>query len=616
MTTLPPGDDATRDSFGPALGPGTRISNRYAIQELLGIGAFGRVYRATDEMLGRTVAVKTLIIDKRERSDGRDAVNSFLEEARTIAKLDHPHIVPVHDAGNEGGIPWMAMRLVDGESLDATLKRDGAFSLDRAARLLTQAAKALDHAHRKGIVHRDIKPSNILIERQEDGSEHLWVADFGIARILTERTSTSNAGIAGTPSYMSPEQITGKKVDARADIFALGCVAYEIGVGKRAFQGENFSQIVYKLVHDSPDGLAELGERMGKGFEAMVRRAIAKSPEDRFQTAGEFAHALETLKTSHGTRSAQTFRARLQSLVRREAPGNWDGRNAVAVTDVVKSYGLRKKVLKGVTLAVPTGSIYALLGRNGSGKTTLIRTILGLYKQDSGKVSVFGRSPHLEGPAILSRIGYVPEVVSVFDWINVGQLIQMLRPIYKTWDNSYCYKLLERFELPLDVKIRDMSRGMMTKVSLVAALSHRPELLVLDDPTLGLDKIVLREFFETLAEVSKREGTTVLIASHAIEQVEKIATHVGLLSEGRLMLSDTQAGLKMRTREVRLTFRDDVPEIRKIDHFKTIKCSGRHLTGVVLDTSGGVMEQLKMLGAEEMEVRELDLDEIFFNFMK
>lgn len=123
MTTLPPSDDATRDSFGPALGPGTRISNRYAIQELLGIGAFGRVYRATDEMLGRTVAVKTLIIDKRERSDGKDAVSSFLEEARTIAKLDHPHIVPVHDAGNEDGIPWMAMRLVDGESLDATLKR-------------------------------------------------------------------------------------------------------------------------------------------------------------------------------------------------------------------------------------------------------------------------------------------------------------------------------------------------------------------------------------------------------------------------------------------------------------------------------------------------------------
>ena len=107
-----------------------------------------------------------------------------------------------------------------------------------------------------------------------------------------------------------------------------------------------------------------------------------------------------------------------------------------------------------------------------------------------------------------------------------------------------------------------------------------------------------------------------LIASHAIEQVEKIATHVGLFSEGRLMLSDTQASLKMRTREVRLTFRDDVPQIRNIDHFKTIHSSGRHLTGVVLDTSGGAMEKLKQLGAEEMEVRELDLSEIFFNFMK
>src|SRR6185436_19381623 len=149
-----PEDDATRDSFGPAFGPGTRISNRYAIEELLGVGAFGRVYRAKDEMLGRTVAIKTLIIDRRERSDGRDAVDSFLEEARTIAKLDHPNIVPVHDAGNEGGIPWMAMRLVAGESLEAALKRDGSFSRDRIVRLLIQAAKALDHAHRKGVVHR------------------------------------------------------------------------------------------------------------------------------------------------------------------------------------------------------------------------------------------------------------------------------------------------------------------------------------------------------------------------------------------------------------------------------------------------------------------------------
>jgi ABC-type multidrug transport system ATPase subunit/tRNA A-37 threonylcarbamoyl transferase component Bud32 len=616
MTTRPPGDDITRDSLGPAFGPGTRISNRYAIEELLGVGAFGRVYRARDEMLGRTVAVKTLIIEKRDRSDGRDAVTSFLEEARTIAKLDHPHIVPVHDAGNENGVPWMAMRLVNGESLDATVRKEGALPFERARRLLIQAAKALDHAHRKGVVHRDIKPSNMLLERGDDGSEHLWVADFGIARILTERTTTSNAGIAGTPSYMSPEQITGKKVDARADIFALGCVAYELAMGKRAFQGENLSQVVYKLVHEAPDGMAELAERMGKGFETVVRRSLAKSPEDRFQTAEEVIRALEALETDKAASPRKPFKERLQSLLWRESPGNWDGRNAIVVADLVKSYGLRKRILNGLSLSVPTGSIYALLGRNGSGKTTLIRTILGLYRQDSGRVSVFGRNPHIDGPAILSRVGYVPEVVAVFDWINVGQLIQMLRPIYKTWDHSYCYKILERFELPLDVKIRDMSRGMMTKVSLVAALAHRPELLVLDDPTLGLDKVVLREFFEMLAEVSKKEGTTVLIASHAIEQVEKIATHVGLISEGRLMLSDTQAGLKMRTREVRLTFRDDVPEIRNIDHFKTIKSSGRHLTGVVMDTSGGAMEKLKLLGAEEMEVRELDLDEIFFNFMK
>src|SRR5207244_3974767 len=151
------------------------------------------------------------------------AVSHFLEEARTIASLDHPNVVPVHDAGVEAGTPWMAMKLINGESLEGLLQREGELESTRVVKILIQVGQALDHAHRKGVVHRDVKPANILIEKREDGSEHAWLADFGIAKILSGKTTKSESGIAGTPAYMSPEQITGKKVDARTDIFALGC---------------------------------------------------------------------------------------------------------------------------------------------------------------------------------------------------------------------------------------------------------------------------------------------------------------------------------------------------------------------------------------------------------
>ncbi|HLH30663.1 MAG TPA: protein kinase, partial [Terriglobia bacterium] len=494
-------DSPTLDSRQPSFDSGRTIAKRYHIEALLGVGAFGRVYRARDEMLGRPVALKTMIFGH-GIEDEKEAVTHFLEEARTIAKLDHPNIVPVHDAGIEEGTPWMAMRLVDGESLDAAIKKHGQLDPRRAIDILIQAAKALDHAHRKGIVHRDIKPSNILLEKRDDGSDHLWLADFGIARILSGRTAVSEAGLVGTPAYMSPEQITGKKVDARADIFALGCVACELITGKRAFQGDSYSQIMYRLVHDAPEGFAEIGDKAGKPVEAIIKRALSKSPEDRYQTAEELGHALEAVAKVNGTAHHRGGGMPLAAWLRRKAPQPWDGRNVLVISDLVKGYGFRKKVLNGVNLTIPTGTIYALLGRNGSGKTTLIHTFLGLYRKDSGSVSVFGRSPYDDGPAILARTGYVPETIAVFDWINVGELIQFLRGVYQSWDNGYCYELLKRFELPLDIKIRDLSKGMKTKVSVVAALSHRPEFLVLDDPTLGLDQVVLREVFETLQEAS------------------------------------------------------------------------------------------------------------------
>ena len=588
-----------------AFAVGSRINDRYVIREIIGTGGFGHVFRARDELLGRDVALKTLTT----RRTAEEA-DMLLEEARTIAKLDHPHIVPIFDVGTTDGITWMAMKLIDGTPLDRVIASERRLERSRAVGVAEQAALALDHAHRRGIIHRDVKPSNILVSRRDDGLEHVWLADFGIAKILTGKTTTGESLVAGTPSYMAPEQITGKRVDARTDIFALGCITSEMLSGKRCFPGSTFSELTYKIVHEPPDGVSDLGNLAGPGIEATVRRALAKSPEDRFQTAEEFRRQLLQPSVAPKVSIVQRLRTHPQTV-------QWDGRDVIVCSDVWKSYGWRSKVVRGVDLNVPRGAIYALLGRNGSGKTTLIRTLLGLYKRDRGEVRLFGRDPERESQAILPRVGFVPETLPVYDNMRVGELLHVLAQIYSDWDHSFAYNLLGKFRLPLDKKISMLSRGMRTQLGLVSALAHRPELLLLDDPTLGLDAVVLDDFFATLAETSRKEGTTVLMASHNIAELESIASHVGLFADGRVVLSDTLDGLRTRTREVTVTFDDDAPAaVTEIEDFKTIRSSGRRVTGFVLNESSGAIQRLKDLKPREIDTRELTLKEIFVNFMR
>ena len=605
--------DVTVVKQGPAAVPapgefalGATIGGRYVLEELLGSGGFGHVFRARDSLLGRPVAFKTI-----QRGRAATAAGNVIDEAKTVAKLDHPHIVPVYDVGVSDGVAWMAMKLIDGEGLDRLLKTRTRLGVEQALRIAAQSADALQHAHRRGIVHRDVKPSNILLTRNDDGSDHVWIADFGIAKLLTGDSTGSSEIIAGTPAYMSPEQITGKRVDARSDVFALGCVAAEMISGARCFKGSSYSEMVYRIVHDQPEGVADIGEIAGEAIERTIRRALAKSPEDRFQTVDEFKS--ELLRAAGEKRRKAPLWRRLTTYGGVE----WDGRDVVVARDVMKSYRWRKPVVRGVDLRVERGAIHAILGRNGSGKTTLLRTLLGFYRREGGEVRIFGRDPERETAAVLARVGYVSDTLAAYDTLRVSDLLQIHRQSYSDWDDALGYEMLGRYELPLDVRIRTLSRGQRTQLGLICALSHRPELLVLDDPTLGLDAVVLDDFFETLAATSRRDGTTVLIASHNIAEIESIASHISLFDDGRVVLTDSLDHLRTRTRQVTLTFRDDVPEaIRAIDDFTALKTTARKVTGVVLDESTGAMERLKALDPADMEVRELTLKEIFVNFMR
>lgn len=525
--------------------PRKLIADRYRLLELIGAGGFAQVYCAQDQQLDRQVAVKLIhspswgIVNfSREQS------SRFLREARTLARLDHPHIIPVYDAGFESGIPWIAMKLVRGEVLSEMLAGQGPLAPERALRLLLQITEALRHAHRSGIIHQDLKPDNLLVEaRATEVGEHLWLTDFGLA-VLPADSAVERATRLGTPGYAAPERIAGQG-DERADIFAVGCIGVELITGRRVFGGETAEEMLKAVL----EGRADLGgveERAGLRYAEVMRRCLAREPADRWQNVEVLIQALDALHWPP--------RGPLRTLVQRfRRPATaWDGRFPLLVEGLSKGYGFRKRVIQDLDLAIPRGAVYALLGRNGSGKTTLFRTCLGFARPDRGRVELFGKDPRREGPAVLARTGWVPDQLHAEDSLRVRELLDFVSRAYPRWDKPYCYQLLGRFDLPLETRLRDLSRGMRTQVSLVLALAHRPELVLLDDPTLGLDAVVIEELVDALEEVHREQGTTLVFATHDLNEIERLVTHVGLLRQGSLLLSNSLEELKERSGDLSL----------------------------------------------------------------
>lgn len=197
----------------------------------------------------------------------------------------------------------------------------------------------------------------------------------------------------------------------------------------------------------------------------------------------------------------------------------------------------QKTALEDVTLSLPRGVVYGLVGANGAGKTTIIRHILGLLRAESGTVRVFGIDPVAEPVAVLSRVGYLSEENDLPAWMSVGELIRYTRAFYTTWDDGYAEELRRAFGLDPSARIRDLSRGQKARVGLIVALAHRPELLVLDEPSSGLDPIVRRDILGAVLRTIAHEGRTVFFSSHLLDEVEEVADHVIIISEGRILLS-------------------------------------------------------------------------------
>ncbi|PYY18231.1 MAG: hypothetical protein DMG60_08905 [Acidobacteria bacterium] len=264
---------------------------RYEIVREIGHGAMGVVYEALDPTIGRKIALKAIRFDG-IGTTADEAARRFKNEARAAGGLNHPNLVTVYDAGEDSGILYLAMEFIEGATLEALLRAQRTIATAQTIDIVRQIGSGLDFAHAKGIVHRDIKPGNIML------AAHglVKITDFGIARAGEAMTITGQ--VVGTPNYMSPEQVLGKTLDGRSDLFSVGVMLYEMVTGERPFEGQSITTIMYKIVHETPIPPRKLDSTIHPGLSAVIEKSLAKSAEDRFPNGAELARALQNFESA------------------------------------------------------------------------------------------------------------------------------------------------------------------------------------------------------------------------------------------------------------------------------------------------------------------------------
>src|SRR5438105_2502194 len=273
--------------------PELRTLGRYNIERTLGKGAMGVVYEGLDPRLGRRVAIKTILKSHLDEDTAKDYSMRFVREAQAVARLNHPNIVQVYDFGEEGDIAYLVMEFIKGKELKNFFDANERFDLKEVVRIMGELCEALDFAHNAGIIHRDIKPANVML----DGQGRTKLTDFGVARVqdsdktAVERTQAGT--IVGTPAYMSPEQVTAGNIDKRSDVFSAGIILYQFLTGEKPFNGSGAWTIVKKILHEDPPPPSSLNKAVTPPFDTVVYKALAKNPEQRYQSARELAAALK-----------------------------------------------------------------------------------------------------------------------------------------------------------------------------------------------------------------------------------------------------------------------------------------------------------------------------------
>ncbi|MDX3537530.1 serine/threonine-protein kinase [Streptomyces sp. MB09-01] len=263
----------------------------YQVEREIGRGGMGVVYLAKDPRMGRSVALKALAPERT-----RDDVfrRRFIHESRVAASIDHPHIVPIFGAGEANGVLYIAMRYVDGPDLGTLLDRDGPLPVTGAMRIAAQVASALDAAHEHGLVHGDVKPGNILVASSNVGDHpyYAYLMDFGLAKPSLGESFTTVGEFVGTVDYLAPEQISGRPVGGRGDLYSLACVVYEALAGEPVFQGDEDMALLWAHQYDPPPDLSGRCPGLTAAVDSVMAKAMAKAPEDRYGSCREFVAEL------------------------------------------------------------------------------------------------------------------------------------------------------------------------------------------------------------------------------------------------------------------------------------------------------------------------------------
>lgn len=282
----------------------------------------------------------------------------------------------------------------------------------------------------------------------------------------------------------------------------------------------------------------------------------------------------------------------------------------VKVTDLSREFG-KTKALDGVSLTIKPGLVYGLVGGNGQGKTTLIKHLLGLLRAQRGSVRVFGLDPVKDPVGVLQRIGYLSEEREMPEWMRISELMRYTAAYHPKWDQTYAEELLTTFRLDASKKVKDLSKGMRAQVGLIAAVAHRPELLVLDEPSTGLDAIVRKDILNAIIRAVADDGRTALFSSHLLDEVEQMSDYVFMIDAGQMVLHGTLEDIQRQHKLVTVRFDDNSAGVPKWDGVLSAEQLGSTWTLVCNGEPGGVLEEASKLGGEVVQNRNASLQEIF-----
>ena len=291
------------------------------------------------------------------------------------------------------------------------------------------------------------------------------------------------------------------------------------------------------------------------------------------------------------------------------------GDNAIETRNLGRKFG-KFEAVKNVSLSVPRGSVFGLLGVNGAGKSTIIKMVMGHLRPTAGEIRVLGRALGEDLLGIRRRVAYVSENRYMYDWMTVEESVRFTRAFHETWDDRKAADLLKRFSLPAEKKVRQLSRGNRARLCLLLALSFNPELIILDEPTSGLDPIVRRDFIENIVAEIAEEGKTVLFSSHIVEEVERVADYVGIINEGELLLVSTLDDIKSTYKRVRYATNGTRPEVAGVPGVLAVE-NGRHEQVLTVSAWGDeTLRRLGERGVKNPEVLPISLEDIFVNTVR